>query len=257
MAQEREALVKQTSEKLNPLSRRLFNWAWKWTKRYGPYREKVMFYLGSAWPTARKLASTLGQRFVDAKLLNQPDDIYYLNSDEIKQAIQAKRTGQTDSTFSELAHKRRELRQSRTMETPPPKVPEQSSLKFGPFDLSMFDPTPDNTINEGPLLKGFAVSIGTVTAKASVIHSMEAFDQMEPNTILVCSTTTPAWTPLFSQAVGLVTDVGGALAHGSIVAREYGIPAVMGTGVATERIKSGMLLTIDGDKGTVTILDEA
>ena len=80
---------------------------------------------------------------------------------------------------------------------------------------------------------------------------------MQPDTILVCTTTTPAWTPIFSQAVGLVTDVGGALAHGSIVAREYGIPAVMGTGVATERIKSGMMLAVDGDAGTVTLLDEA
>ena len=76
---------------------------------------------------------------------------------------------------------------------------------------------------------------------------------MKTGTILVCTTTTPAWTPLFCQAKGLVTDVGGVLAHGSIVAREYGIPAVMGTGVATERIKSGMALVVDGDAGTVTL----
>ena len=77
------------------------------------------------------------------------------------------------------------------------------------------------------------------TALASVIRSSKDFNQMQPGTILVCSTTTPAWTPLFSQATGLVTDIGGALAHGSIVAREYGIPAVMGTGNATKRIASG------------------
>jgi rifampicin phosphotransferase len=80
---------------------------------------------------------------------------------------------------------------------------------------------------------------------------------MEPGTILVCSTTTPAWTPLFSQARGLVTDVGGVLAHGSIVAREYGIPAVLGTGIATTRIRSGQTIRVDGDRGTVTLLDEA
>lgn len=79
---------------------------------------------------------------------------------------------------------------------------------------------------------------------------------MKPNTILVCTSTTPAWTSLFSKAVGLVTDVGGALAHGSFVAREYGIPAVMGTGVATERIRSGDRLLIDGAAGTVMLLDE-
>src|SRR3712207_9406345 len=80
---------------------------------------------------------------------------------------------------------------------------------------------------------------------------------MEPGTILVCSTTTPAWTPLFSQARGLVTDVGGVLAHGSIVASEYGIPAVLGTGIATNRARSGQTIQVDGDRGTVTLLDEA
>jgi pyruvate,water dikinase len=70
----------------------------------------------------------------------------------------------------------------------------------------------------------------------------------------VCPTTNPAWTPLFAQARGLVTDIGGVAAHGSIVAREYGIPAVMGTGNATQRIVSGRLVTVDGDAGTATLM---
>ncbi len=94
-----------------------------------------------------------------------------------------------------------------------------------------------------------------MSAPASVIRSPDDFLEMEPGTILVCSTTTPAWTPLFSQARGLVTDVGGVLAHGSIVAREYGIPAVLGTGIATTRIRSGQTIRVDGDAGTVTLLD--
>lgn len=75
---------------------------------------------------------------------------------------------------------------------------------------------------------------------------------MEPGEILVANTTTPAWTPLFAMAAAVVTDVGGPLSHGSIVAREYGIPAVLGTGVATRRIKSGQVITVDGVAGTVT-----
>jgi pyruvate,water dikinase len=97
------------------------------------------------------------------------------------------------------------------------------------------------------------VSPGKVTGPASLILSPADFADMQPNTILVCPTTTPAWTPLFTQATGLVTDIGGILAHGSIVAREYGIPAVMGTGNVTERIVSGQQITVDGDAGTVTI----
>jgi phosphoenolpyruvate synthase/pyruvate phosphate dikinase len=71
----------------------------------------------------------------------------------------------------------------------------------------------------------------------------------------VCPLTTPAWTQLFPHARGLVTDIGSILAHGSIVAREYGIPGVLGVGDATQRIKSGQTIAVDGDRGTVTILD--
>ncbi|MET1083731.1 MAG: PEP-utilizing enzyme [Burkholderiales bacterium] len=76
---------------------------------------------------------------------------------------------------------------------------------------------------------------------------------MQPGDILVAKITTPAWTPLFALASGVVTDIGGPLSHGSIVAREYHIPAVLGTGVATERIVSGRRITVDGDSGVVTI----
>ncbi|KAA3658453.1 MAG: hypothetical protein DWQ04_25080 [Chloroflexi bacterium] len=255
MAEERESLVAQTMQSLNPVSRRLFRWLWKWTKQYAPYREAVMFYMGAAWPTVRKLAFELGQRLTNVGTIAQPDDIYYLDSTEITAAITARTNGQNMLEFVQLAQERRALRDARKLLTPLPKVPVDGALKFGPFKLSMFDPTPSDAGNDGPVLSGFAVSTGKVTAAASVIHSTEDFNQMKPGTILVCTTTTPAWTPLFSQAVGLVTDVGGALAHGSIVAREYGIPAVMGTGVATERIQSGMMLVVDGDAGTVT-LDE-
>src|SRR5919202_5768721 len=103
------------------------------------------------------------------------------------------------------------------------------------------------------VLRGFAVSPGRVTAPASLILSPADFGRMQPGTILVCPATTPAWTPLFSQASGLVTDVGGILAHGSIVAREFGIPAVLGTGEASQRIRHGQRITVDGDQGLVLL----
>ena len=74
---------------------------------------------------------------------------------------------------------------------------------------------------------------------------------MRPGSVLVAGTTTPAWTPLFAMASAIVTDIGGPLSHGSIVAREYGIPAVMGTGIATHRIRDGQTITVDGEKGVV------
>ena len=76
---------------------------------------------------------------------------------------------------------------------------------------------------------------------------------MRPGSVLVAVTTTPAWTPLFAMAAGVVTNVGGPLSHGSIVAREYGVPAVLGTGVATQRIRSGQTITVDGSAGIVIL----
>jgi pyruvate,water dikinase len=76
---------------------------------------------------------------------------------------------------------------------------------------------------------------------------------MQPGDVLVARITTPAWTSLFAMASAVVTDVGGPLSHGSIVAREYGIPAVLGTGVATQRLSTGLQVTVDGDAGTVTL----
>jgi pyruvate,water dikinase len=251
LAKNRDALVEATEKKLNPLSRGLFRWVWKSTKRYGPYREHVLFYLGLAWPTVRKLAIQLGQRLAADGSLAAAEDIYFLHDAEIRQAIEARQSNAAVPDLRDAAAERRALRNLRKRVTPPAKVPAGSTLKFGPFKFSMFDPTPEEPDMESAFLKGHGVSTGTVTGPASVVRSIDDFDQMQPGTILVCPTTTPAWTPLFSQAVGLVTDIGGALAHGSIVAREYGIPAVMGTGVATERIESGMMLVVDGDAGTV------
>jgi pyruvate,water dikinase len=90
-----------------------------------------------------------------------------------------------------------------------------------------------------------------VTAIARVVLGPADFDSLQPGEILVAPATTPAWTPLFHRAAGVVTDVGGPLSHGSIVAREFRIPAVLGTGTATRRLRSGELVTVDGDLGLV------
>ena len=198
MAEQREALVAETMQAMNPVSRRLFRWVWKWTKYYAPYRESVMFYMGSAWPTLRTLARELGQRLTDAGTISTPGDIYYLESTEITAAIEARAGGQDAPAFVQLVRERRALRDARKQLTPLPKVPARSAIKIGPIKLSMFDPTPSGAVNEGPVLNGYAVSTGRVTAAASVIRSISEFDRMKPGTILVCTTTTPAWTPLFS-----------------------------------------------------------
>jgi rifampicin phosphotransferase len=225
-----------------------------WAQRFGPDREHALFYMGAGWPTLRRLALELGHRLVEDGSLLEEEDIFYLETSEIREGILARDSGQANPKLANLARERRELREARKRLHPPPVVPPDYKVRMGPFDMSAFE-TQRRNIPDGTTLRGFAVSPGQVSAPASIIRSPDDFSRMERDTILVCPTTTPAWTPLFSQARGLVTDVGGVLAHGSIVAREYGIPAVLGTGIATTRVRSGQTIRVDGDAGTVTLLD--
>ncbi|MGZ3433072.1 MAG: PEP/pyruvate-binding domain-containing protein [Isosphaeraceae bacterium] len=252
MARDCESLVEQTARSLDPVRRRLFLKVLRWAQGLGPYREETLFYIGSAWPALRRLALELGRRLAAAGSIHAPDDVFYLQTRELLAASQARKSGRPCPDLARLATERRELREARKRLHPPAAVPPAARWKLGPFDLSGFE-TQKRNVDDGPTLKGFPVSPGRVTAPASVVLTPADFDKMVPGTILVCPTTIPAWTPLFAQAKGLVTDIGGVAAHGSIVAREYGIPAVMGTGNGTQRIVSGQEVTVDGDAGTVTL----
>ena len=105
----------------------------------------------------------------------------------------------------------------------------------------------------GNVIKGLGASAGKVTATARLLFSPEDFGRMKQGDVLVAVTTTPAWTPLFTMASAVVTDIGGPLSHSSIVAREYGIPAVLATGNATRHIRDGQTITVDGGAGTVEL----
>jgi rifampicin phosphotransferase len=256
MARERDRLLRETLKSFGPLRRALFRRLIRAAQHFGPYREEALFYLGAAWPSLRRMALELGRRFTAAGLLEAPDDVFFLQSRELEVASAARAAGQPRSNLAVLARDRRALREARKRLHPPPAVPMSFMFRLGPVDLSSRVGERRNQATD-TTLRGFAVSPGRVTAPVSVIHSAADFGQMEAGTILVCATTTPAWTPLFAQASGLVTDIGGVLAHGSIVAREFGIPAVMGTGVATQRFVSGQTVTVDGNAGTVTPTGES
>jgi pyruvate,water dikinase len=236
MARERDGAVANAARSLDPLRRRLFRLFVGWAQRYGPYREQALFYTGLAWPTLRRLALELGTRLAAIGTLEGPDDVFFLETAELHTACAARAAGDAQPELSRRARERRELREARKRLHPPAAVPPDYRFKLGPIDMSVFE-TQRRNVGQGTMLRGFAVSPGKVTAPASVIRSPADFEEMQP----------------VAQARGLVTDVGGILAHGSIVAREYGIPAVMGTGNATQRIRSGQLIAVDGDAGTVTL----
>jgi phosphohistidine swiveling domain-containing protein len=104
------------------------------------------------------------------------------------------------------------------------------------------------------VIKGMAASAGVVEGVVRIVHSAEQFDQVQKGEILVCKMTNPAWVVLFTKISGLVTDSGGTLSHPAVVSREFGLPAVVGTMVATQRLKTGQRVRVDGAKGTVEVL---
>jgi phosphohistidine swiveling domain-containing protein len=249
---ERDTLVEEMARSLDPLRRKLFRGLLGWAQRFGPDREQALFYMGAGWPTLRLLALELGQRLVESGSLLAAEDIFFLETSEIEATIMARLAGQARPELARLARERHELREARKRLHPPAVVPPDYKVRFGPLDMSAFE-TQRRNVPKGTTLRGFAVSPGRVNAPASVVRSPADFSRMEPGMILVCPTTTPAWTPLFSQARGLVTDVGGVLAHGSIVAREFDIPAVLGTGSASQRVRHGQRIIVDGDRGLVLL----
>jgi phosphoenolpyruvate synthase/pyruvate phosphate dikinase len=106
-------------------------------------------------------------------------------------------------------------------------------------------------------LSGFPASAGVVQGRARVMLSATELYDLEEGEILVCEATSPNWTPAFAIIAGCVCDGGGSLTHAAIVSREYGIPCVVGTSVATSRIKTGDLIEVDGAAGTIKILERA
>jgi pyruvate,water dikinase len=106
-------------------------------------------------------------------------------------------------------------------------------------------------------VKGFASSAGVVEGPARVLKQLKEIVDLQPGEIIVCPSTNPSWAPVFTKIKAAVTDIGGLTSHAAIVCREYGVPSVTGTGIATSVIKTGDILKVDGDTGVVNIVKRA
>jgi len=228
----------------------LFRMALKWAQSLSEVREDALAEMGLAYPKMRELLRELGQRFVVAGAIESAENIFWLEKDEIESCVEKLENDQALEKLSAQVQKRKAFNQKVSQVTPPPMIPMKERVMG--FKSEIFIAHTEDA-QTGNVLKGVPASAGKITAPARVLHGPEDFDQMRPGDALVAGTTTPAWTPLFAMASAVVTDIGGPLSHGSIVAREYGIPAVMGTGVATRRIQSGQVITVDGTKGEVIL----
>ena len=248
----REEKFTEISELLDGLEHWQFRFRLWLARKYHYIREEVAFMFGFTWGVLRPMAHELGFRLTSVGTLREPTHVYFLQTGELRQAIERRASGVGVPELADLAAERSELREARKRHHPPGTLPMEASQ----IDGIAFKETQIKNEADSDMMRGFPVSPGRVTAPASVVTGAAEFEKMTPGSILVSPLTTPAWTQLFAHAVGLVTDVGSILAHGSIVAREYGIPAVLGVGDGTKRIKHGQMISIDGDRGTVEILDE-
>jgi pyruvate,water dikinase len=256
-AERREQVTQATLSRLRGLRRRLFRSTLERAQKYAPRREDGLADIGLGYPLLRRMLLEVGRRLVEAGGINERDDVFWLVEDELARAANALAREEPVKDISDRVRERKTLWRARKRVTPPVSLPLPPRWLRKMLPAQFGVEADEDAESASALIKGIACSAGRVTAPARVLHGPEDFDQMAPGEVLVAAITTPAWTPLFALAAGIVTDVGGPLSHGSIVAREYGIPAVLGTGVATRRIRSGQTIAVDGDQGTVEILQEA
>jgi pyruvate,water dikinase len=183
-----------------------------------------------------------GHELAATGILDSPDDVFFLHVDELE-SVAAARTRDWRSVV-------RERRRAYEGEKRRRRVP-RLLLSDG---RAFFGGTGSSEGVAGSVLAGTPVSPGVAVGLVRVVFDPSGV-QLTPGEILVCRGTDPAWTPLFLAAAGLVTEVGGLMTHGSVVAREYGIPAVVGVHDATTRLRTGERARVDGTNGRITILD--
>jgi phosphohistidine swiveling domain-containing protein len=207
-------------------------------------REEQVRDLTIAWPVMRRALLRVGEALATRGAIAEPDDVFFLTRAETLEALGDERAGETVDVAA-----RRAQREEQARLVPPILVGRLNRLL-----KSMWDGYPrlvGAVPSDQALVSGTPASAGRATGTVRVIHGPHEFDELQPGEILVAPLTAPAWTPLFTRAAAVVTDVGSAAAHASIIAREYGIPAVVGCGDATARLRTGIRVTVDGGTGNV------
>ncbi|MGH9036833.1 MAG: PEP-utilizing enzyme [Acidimicrobiia bacterium] len=210
----------------------------------------------------RRVLSELGWRLVPAAI-NVPTDVVFLTLDELVETATAERTPDrrtlVEARRAEMAHFaaiRPPEQLGTPLPPPPPGLPPDRFMRsMGKFNGRTYGaPEPDAPARDPAVVTGHPGSPGTVRGVARIIRNLDDAGRLEPGDVLVAETTTPPWTPLFATLAAVVTDTGGILSHCAVVAREYGMPAVVGTGDGTDRIPDGAVVEVDGDAGVVRIV---
>jgi len=237
-----------------------------------PYVENHLFYVehwfhSVFWNKMREVAAIMKEHGV----LNDVEDVWLLRRDEIKQAlwdiVTAWATGVTPrgtQTWPKEIEWRKGVMQKFKEWKAPPAIGTAPEVIQEPFTIVLWGVTNQSLADWASVaevkdlasvkeFKGFAGSPGVVEGKARVCRTVEDIRALQEGEILVAPTTSPSWAPAFAKIKACVTDVGGVMSHAAIVCREYGMPAVVGTGHATKIIQTGMMIRVDGSSGAITV----
>jgi pyruvate,water dikinase len=202
------------------------------------YREYPKYGMVSRYFVYKQALLEEAERLVQAHVLREKEDIFYLTFQELHDVVRTKHVD------DQLVHLRKDAFRSYQALTPPRVLTSDGEVVAGSYRR--------DDVPAGALV-GLPVSAGTVEGRARVIRDMAEAD-LEPGDILVTAYTDPSWTPLFVAIGGLVTEVGGLMTHGAVIAREYGLPAVVGVEHATRLVRDGQRIRVHGTDGYVEIL---
>ena len=254
-----EGEAQATFDQLLGLSRTVF-----------PYVEEHKFFC-EYWFQGRffNKIREFGAELAKAGFLEDQEDIFQLKRYEVAEALDElcltwAHGGKALGPFHwpPIVARRRELLRKLKAWRPPPAIGKMPEVAINdPISVMLWGITPERlqswaAVSDGSkTLLGAAAAPGVVEGVARVCATVEEIVAIQPGDVLIAKVTSPAWSPVFSKIVATVTDIGGIMSHAAIVCREYGIPAVVGTGGATAEIKTGDRIRVDGTSGTVTILD--
>jgi pyruvate,water dikinase len=238
-ARRRQAAEQAVCRLLTPWRRAWFRATLRRTQTFSRLRENSKSHLVQLIDLGRLMALRAAHFLLQDGILEDAEAIFYLRIEEVQTALRGAMPGET---VQHLITQRRLERQRNAARHLPDLFVGERPL----YAESL--PMPDT------VLTGLPSSPGRVTGIARVLYSPQEGARLQPGEILVAPSTDPGWTPLFLLASGLVMETGGYLSHGAIVAREYGIPAVLNVPLATQRIADGSSIRLDGAQGVVHLL---
>jgi phosphohistidine swiveling domain-containing protein len=246
--EKRKRFTSEVLQKLSWIRRPVFKKVLRDAQKAIRFRERVRLCQSLIYGELRRVALELGKRLAVKGYFNETEDVFFLEVEELHQLIQGKFL--YPGSLPSLIQIRKEAHATYSKTEPPEFFILDKGDSLQPLNIT-------KSIPEGKtILKGLGVSGGRVKGKAKCILNPVEDNPLKPGDILVTRSTDPGWTPLFLIAGGLILEKGGLLSHGAIVAREFGIPAVVGVEGATQLIHDGQWVSVDGHLGEVQILSD-